>query len=135
HDRNAEIITLTAPGTIAEPATTADLVRLWASSTLDDPVPALATALETAAATGQPVVLCSHHQTASGRYPIGPDKRLLTSHQPPEAAPPAPPTPWHAHLPPTPTSAQLSAAVMRLLAPHATEENWLSDRPAERTTV
>jgi hypothetical protein len=117
-DRHPRLITLAAPGILTELRVTADLIDIWTSSTLDDPGPALTAALVTAAEADQPVVLCAYHHTARGSYFPAPATRLLTAHHPPEKAPPAPTSPWHQHLPPSPTGPQLSEAVARVIAPH-----------------
>ena len=117
-DRRPHLITLTAPGTLTELRVTSDLVDIWASSTLSDPGPALTAALATAAEVAQPVLLCTHHHTARGSYTPAPATRLLTAHHPPEQAPPAPASPWHQHLPPSPTRTQLTAVIARAIAPH-----------------
>ena len=119
HDRYPTLITLGDPSTIRELRTPADLVTLWASATLDHPLPALATALDTATTTGQPAVLCTHYHTARAGCTPAPRIRLLTTHQPPEPPPRPPVSPWHAHLPPAPTPAELTTVITALLMPSA----------------
>ena len=80
---------------------------------------ALVTAVAAASATGLPAVLCTHHHTARAACAPGPGTRVLTSHQPPEKAPHPPASRWHAHLPPSPTQAELATAVARLIIPDA----------------
>jgi WD40 repeat protein len=122
HDRYPSLITLTHPGAATDLRTSADLVSVWASATLEDPVPALAVALGTAAAIGQPVVFCTHHHTAPADYVPGPSTRLLTTHQPPERPPRPSASPWHAHLPPKPTQQELMTAIARLLIPGTADD-------------
>lgn len=118
-DRQPHLITLTAPGTLTELRVTADLIDIWASSSVNDPGPALAAALATAAEVAQPVLFCTHFQTArGGSYSAAPATRLLTAHHPPEQPPPAPASPWHQHLPPDPNRAQLSEAIAHVIAPY-----------------
>jgi WD40 repeat protein len=117
HGRYPLLVTLTNPATITEVRAPADLIRIWTSATLNDPHPSLSTALATATATGQPAVLLTHHHTAREKYTPGPATRLLTTHQPPEQPPPAPSSPWHRHLPPSPASGQLAAAITALITP------------------
>jgi nicotinamidase-related amidase len=93
----------------------ADLVSLWTSRTLSDPLPALAAASDTATATGRPVILCTHQHTARAGYTPGPTTRLITTHQPPEVPPRPPGSPWHVHLSPGPTAGELARAVAALL--------------------
>jgi hypothetical protein len=117
HGRHAVLITLTDPETCVELRTSADLVRLWASSTLSDPDTTFATAQRTAARLGHPIICCTHFQTAQDiEFLSGSRSRLLTSHQPPEDPPIGRNGPWRVHLPPGPTQAQLAAAVSQLLA-------------------
>jgi hypothetical protein len=121
------LITLDDPDAATELHVPADLIRLWTSTTLDDPAVPLATARHAAAALGQPAVLLTHHQTArDNRYAPGPTSRLLTTHQPPEKPPTDHASPWHAHLPPSPADAQLTDAVRRLLLlpPPAGSGRW-----------
>jgi WD40 repeat protein len=119
HDRYPSLITLGEPAVMTELRTPADLIGIWASSTLDEPAAALAIALATASEVGQPVVFASHFQTARGcGYRPGPVTRLLTAHHPPERPPP-PTGLWHRHLPPAPTDAQLTAAISGILSPAA----------------
>ena len=110
------LVTLTDPAISVELRAPADLVRLWSPATLDDPGACLAMARRTATGLGQPAVCCIHFQTArdEGYFPRL-DSRLLTSHQPPERPPAAPTSPWHVHLPPNPTQAQLITVVGRML--------------------
>jgi hypothetical protein len=118
HGRYPFLITLGEPAVMTELRTPADLIGIWASSTLDEPAAALATALATAAEAGasRPTLFATHFQTArSSGYQPGPAARLLTAHQPPEQPPPPPAGRWHRHLPPSPTQAQLTLAVGRLL--------------------
>jgi WD40 repeat protein len=117
HGRHPLLVTLTDPATVTEARTPADLVRIWTSATLNDPLPCLSAALATASGTGLPAVLLTHHHTAREKYSPGPATRLLTSHQPPEEPPSASSSPWHRHLPPGPTSGQLAAAITALLTP------------------
>ena len=118
HGHHPALITLDNPDTPTQLHTPADLITIWTATTLDNPGPLLAAARRTAAALGQPAVLLTHHHTArDSRYPPGPGTRLLTTHQPPENPPPEPASPWHAHLPPTPTQAQLTTAITQLLTP------------------
>jgi WD40 repeat protein len=121
HDRYPSLITLTSPGTVTDLRTPADLVHVWATATLQDPLPALAIARATAAATGQPALFCTHHHTARDSYLPGPATRLLTTHQPPEQPPRPPASRWHAHLPPSPAQDQLTAAITQLLTPHTSD--------------
>jgi WD40 repeat protein len=123
HDRFPALVTLTNPDTVTELRNPADLTTVWASSTLDGPAPALAAALDTAVHLGQPVLFCTHHHTARGSYTTGPATRLLTAHHTPERPPPASASPWHCHLPPSPTQAQLSQVITRLLTARAAEGN------------
>ncbi len=122
HGHHPALITLDTPATPTQLHTPADLITIWTATTLDNPAALLAAARQTAAASGQPAVLLTHHYTAhDSRYAPGPGTRLLTTHQPPEKPPPEPASPWHTHLPPTPTQAQLTTAIARLLTP--TTEN------------
>ena len=104
-----------------------DAVRRWAqahAATVTVSGPSAAehhTALKTAGGLGHPVVCGTHFQTARDNgYLPGPGSRLLTSHQPPEEPLAYPASSWHAHLPPNPTQADLSAAVGQLLMASAT---------------
>ena len=119
HGRRPCLITLTSPDTVTELRSPADLVDLWTSATLGDTAPALAIAVRTAVATGQPTVLCTHHHSPREIYAPGPATRLLTSHQPPEQAPPGPVNPWHAHVGPRPAYTELTGAIARLLTERA----------------
>jgi len=122
HDRYPSLITLTSPGTVTDLRTPADLVHVWATATLQDPLPALAIARATAAATGQPALFCTHHHTARDSYLPGPATRLLTTHQPPEQPPRPPASRWHAHLPPNPAQDQLTTAITQLLTPGTSDK-------------
>jgi WD40 repeat protein len=129
HGRHPALVTLTEPRTVAEIRTPAELMRLWASATLDPPAAGLDAALRTAAGLGQPAVFCTHVTTARDHgYLPGPGRRLLTAHQPPERPPAEPASPWHAHLPPDPTPSRLALAIARLLTATAAapqqEANW-----------
>jgi WD40 repeat protein len=116
HDRYPRLITLSNPAVSNELRTSADLLGIWSGATLDDPAAALTIALTTAAQSGLPTVLATHLHTASdSRYPLSAATRLLTAHHPPEQPPPPPASPWHAHLPPSPSQAQLAAAIGTLL--------------------
>jgi hypothetical protein len=118
HGRHPTLVTLADPHTVRELHATADLMGIWASGTLEDPAAALATARRTAAAAGQPAVLCTHFHTARDHgYRPQRAARLLTTHQPSETPPARPAGPWHAHLPPDPGQAPLAAAIGRLLTP------------------
>jgi WD40 repeat protein len=118
HGRHPVLVTLAEPQAATELRGPADLLRIWTAGTLEDPAVTLAAARRTAESTGQPAVLCTHFQTAREHgWRPGPVTRLLTAHQPPETAPPAPAGRWHAHLPPGPGQALLAAAVGRLLVP------------------
>jgi hypothetical protein len=122
HGRHPALVTLADPDNATELRAPADLLRLWASATLDAPAALLPAARQTAAGLGQPAVLCTHYRTAAdARYLPGPASRLLTTHQPPEKprAAAAAGGPWHAHLSPNPTEADLTAAIALLLAPAA----------------
>jgi WD40 repeat protein len=112
------LITLSNPATATHLHTPADLITIWTAATLDDPGPPLTTARRTAAALGQPALLLTHRNTARDiGYALGPGNRLLTTHQPPEMPPADPASPWHTHLPPAPTQAQLTTAITRILTP------------------
>jgi WD40 repeat protein len=114
--RHPALVTLTDPASSVELRAPADLISLWASATLSDSGAGLATARRTAARLGQPVIYCTHFQTArDDAYFPGPGSRLLTSHQPPDKPPARPASPWHAHLPPNPARAQLTAVAAQLL--------------------
>jgi WD40 repeat protein len=123
HGRHPALITLDAPDKVTELRAPADLITLWTAATLGSPLPALAAAMSTAAATGQPTLLATHHHTARAArggavgYALGPAARLLTTHQPPERPPRPPGARWHAHLPPSPTQPELTSAVARLIIP------------------
>ena len=120
HGHHPALITLDNPHTPTQLHAPADLLKIWTPATLDPPAPLLPAARRTATALGRPAVLLTHHDTArDARYVPGPATRLLTTCQPPEKPPPEPATPWHAHLPPAPTQAQLTTAISRLLTPHA----------------
>jgi WD40 repeat protein len=120
HGRYPALVTLTDPGTVSEPRSPTDLIKIWTSATLNDPAAAIAMARQTAAGLGQPTVLCTHHQTArDAGYRPGPASRLLTAHQPPEEARTDPSGRWHRHLPPNPDGAQLASVVAGLLEPGA----------------
>ena len=60
-----------------------------------------------------------------GVYPRTPDgaTRLLTENHPPEQPPPPTAGPWHQHLPPAPTDAQLTVAITSILTPPAESGN------------
>jgi hypothetical protein len=109
-------VTLTDPDAAADLRGPADLVRVWASATLSEPGDRLRAALRTAARLGQPALLCTHFLTAREHgYRPAPDRRLITSQQPPEREPPEPPSPWHTHLPPGAGQERLAAVVAQLL--------------------
>jgi WD40 repeat protein len=116
HGEHPVLISLTRPD-IAIPLTRHEhLAQLWTSRTLDPPGPTIAAALETAPATGSPIVLLAHHQAPSGRYVPSEDRRLLTTHQPPEPPPSQPSNLNHYHLPPDPTQAHLLEVVWAILS-------------------
>jgi WD40 repeat protein len=111
----AALVVLDAPGRAEILRRPGDLMRVWATRTLQPP--ALAPALATAAAVGYPVVavLTTHH-LARG-YPLipGPPLRVLTTHAPGEA-PRVTAGPYRAHVPPGAPPPDIAAAVARILS-------------------
>jgi len=117
HGQHPVVISLTEPG-VATPLTSrAQLARLWTTRTLDPPGPAITAALQTAAGAGTRQVLLAHHYAPEHRYLPGPARRLLTTHQPPEPAPPPPAHPDHYHLPADPDQELLVETAWALLRP------------------
>lgn len=110
------VVTLDDPESAVTLARRVDLMRVWTSRTLDDPWPAIKTAVHTASGTGHPVLLLTHHHTPHGGYHTSDRTRLLTAHHPPESPPDGRLHGYHHHLSPNPTRDELADVISGLLA-------------------
>ena len=114
---NPTLVTLDLPGLSRRLEGPSDLVAIWAARTVRPP--ALAVALAAAGHVRNPVVVVLTHHHLAREHPLLPSAtcRLLTTHAPGD--PPSRPVvgPYHVHLPPQPSSAQVSRAVQTILAP------------------
>ncbi|MGP4045103.1 hypothetical protein [Streptomyces sp. 2A115] len=114
YGRHPHLVTLDQPSQSMPIARPADLLALWTTRTLD--VPDVACALKTAAFTGIPALLLTHHRLPRqlGLTP-GPQLRLLTTHLADDAPAGRSALPFHQHVPPSPQPAQLWNAISALL--------------------
>jgi WD40 repeat protein len=115
YQAHASLITLTHPARVLPLTSPAHLADLWSSRTLEPPEPQRA--IQSAAATGQPVILLTtpllpvtHHLTAS------PALKIMTAAYPNRPTRRAPVSPHHHTLPASPSAQQLRNVVHRLLA-------------------
>jgi WD40 repeat protein len=114
-----ELVSLAQPAAAVPLTGPANLAQLWTTRTLDPPGPAIATAMDTARATGTRMILLTHHHTADRWFLPGPGRQLLTTHHPAEQ-PPAPPSrPDHYHLPPNPAQTLLLDTIWSLITPRS----------------
>ncbi|MDT3398740.1 hypothetical protein RKE29_19165 [Streptomyces sp. B1866] len=115
HGRHPMLVALDRPGLAVPVARPADLPALWTTRTLRPPD--VATALATAAATGAPALLLTHHRLPRERgLEAGPGLRMLTTHAGDDAPTGRWALPYRRHVPPSPDPAQLGRAIAALLA-------------------
>jgi hypothetical protein len=109
------LVTLDRPGLQVVLSRPSDLARVWARRSLEPP------ALDEALAgrpAGRPCVLLTQYRLSEDHGVAGsPGLRLVTTHLRQDDPPAAVAGPFHAHLSPEPTAAQLATAVRVAIAP------------------
>ena len=114
--KTAALVTLDHPGLARQIAVPADLVAVWTARSLEPPD--IQAGLSTARRLGAPAIVLTQHHAARD-LPVVPhrDVRLLTTHVADDLPPQAVRSPFHVHLPPNPTAAQVVKAVRDVLEP------------------
>lgn len=114
YGRHPHLVTFDQPSQVVPIARPTDLLALWTTRTLD--LPDVARALKTAAVTGVPTLLLTHHRLPRelGLTP-NPHLRLLTTHLADDAPAGRWTLPFQQHVPPSPHPAQLQKAISTLL--------------------
>nr|QBG49796.1 hypothetical protein [Streptomyces spiramyceticus] len=114
YGRHPQLVTFDRPSQAVPVARPTDLLALWTTRTLD--VPDVARALATAATSGAPALLLTHHRLPRelGLTP-GPQLRLFTTHSADDAPAGRWALPFQRHVPPSPQPAQLRNAISALL--------------------
>lgn len=117
--KDAHLIRLDAPDRAVPLIRPADLIEVWCGRTLEPASTSLTAALNTATYRRQAttVLLTQHHLVSDQDVVARASVRVLTTHAPGD--PPRRPfmNPYHLHLPPKPSAAEVLKAVLRLLAP------------------
>ena len=109
------LVTSTHPRTPQPLTGRHQLPYIWTTRTLTSPD--LRTPLATAESLDQPIILLTHHHTATAQQ-VYPTERvtLVTTHTPGTPSPPIPTHPCHHHVPPDPASTQLTSLIAMLLS-------------------
>ena len=108
------LVTTTRPQTPQPLMRPQHLLHIWTTRTLSSPD--LLTPLQTAANLDQPVIVLTHHETASSHHiRPGPHVILITTHTPNTPAPPAPTSSYHHHIASNPTAIQIKMLIAAIL--------------------